>query len=213
MPDPVSPARPSNPRGRPPTITRARIAAAGIAMTLPRITVVGVAQALGVSHIALYKHVASLEALKRLVAEAIFAGWQAPPLASPPCGAEHYLLAFARSLRTLVDRNPGLAPYLVRHGAKTAAMAERIHDHHHAYAAAYAVSPAQARWLLSTVAYHCIALADTVYSIHLAPLADIAGGAPEGAATRPAAALEAEFELGMRALVVGALALQAEAAD
>ena len=43
-------------RGRPPTITLERIADAGIAMGLPNLTFVGVAAALGVSHMALYKH-------------------------------------------------------------------------------------------------------------------------------------------------------------
>lgn len=51
---------------------------------------------------------------------------------------------------------------------------------------------------LSTVAFHCVALADTVY----AP----AGDAWE---EKDDAAIEAEFDLGMRALIVGALAMRA----
>lgn len=59
-------------RGRPPSITRERLTDAGIALTLPKLTMVGVADQLGVSAMALYKHVSGLEALKELVAEEIF---------------------------------------------------------------------------------------------------------------------------------------------
>ena len=57
----------------------------------------------------------------------------------------------------------------------------------------------QAGWLLSTVAYHCVALADTVYSRH----------APAATSRRPLdrEALEAEFDRGMQALIIGALAM------
>lgn len=51
--------RPALPRGRPRTITRERIANAGIALGLPKITIVGIAAKLGISHMALYKHVPS----------------------------------------------------------------------------------------------------------------------------------------------------------
>ncbi len=56
-------------RGRPRTITRERIADVSVAIGLPNLTFVGVAAALGVSHMALYKHVPNIEALKCLVAE------------------------------------------------------------------------------------------------------------------------------------------------
>ncbi|KQU52510.1 hypothetical protein ASG72_06130 [Bosea sp. Leaf344] len=46
--------RPALPRGRPRTITRERIANAGIALGLPKITIVGIAAKLGISHMALY---------------------------------------------------------------------------------------------------------------------------------------------------------------
>ena len=53
-------------RGRPRTITRERIADVSVAIGLPNLTFVGVAAALGVSHMALYKHVPNIEALKCL---------------------------------------------------------------------------------------------------------------------------------------------------
>lgn len=62
-------------RGRPRIITRERIVDAGIQIGLPSITFVGVAAALGVSHMALYKHVPSLEELKHLAAEEAFKRW------------------------------------------------------------------------------------------------------------------------------------------
>ncbi|PZS95149.1 MULTISPECIES: TetR/AcrR family transcriptional regulator [Stenotrophomonas] len=187
-------------RGRPPTITRERIADAGIAMTLPGLSFVGVAAALGVSHIALYKHVDNLAALRELVAEAIFERWQAPPLdAAERRSIEEDLREFQRSLRTLVDTNPGLAPFLVSHGAKTPEMLARIQRHHAEFSRVHGLPLEQAAWLLSTVAYHAVALADTVYSRHAA--ADTT--------RRPLdwKAQEAGFDRSMEALIIGALAM------
>ena len=113
---------PAPARGRPRTLTRERIAEAGMQIGLPALTFTGVASALGVSHVALYKHVPNLEELKRLVAAEIFERWQMPPL--PQEGAEGggadgekgesgkgrgdletYLLAFTHSLRELTRAN------------------------------------------------------------------------------------------------------------
>lgn len=185
--------------GRPRTITRERIADAGIAMGLPRITFVGIASSLGVSHMALYKHVPNLEALKLLVAEEIFARWEMPE----PDGdeAEDYLERFSASLRGLVKANPGLANYLTRRRPPSPAMLARIDEHHARFARDYTMPKARARWLLSTIAFHCIALADTIYA------------ADEGDATLFAdaaddARFEAEFDLGMRALIIGAMTIK-----
>lgn len=70
-------SKPSS-RGRPRTITHERIMNAGIEIGLLNLTFVGVAAALGVSHMALYKHIASLEDLKYLIAEEIFIRWEIP---------------------------------------------------------------------------------------------------------------------------------------
>ena len=182
--------------GRPRSITRARIADAGIAMGLPAMTFTGVAALLGVSHVALYKHVAHLAALKLLVAEEIFARWELP--APGEDALESYLLRFSASLRQLVKLHPGLAPYLLRRKAPPPAMLARIDAHQTQVAHGYRLPKARARWLLSTVAFHCVALADTVY-------------APAGEEWREGddSAIEAEFDLGMRALVIGALAMPA----
>lgn len=179
--------------GRPPSITRARIADAGMAIGLPRITMVGVAAYLGVSHMALYKHVASLEALKLLVAEEAFARWQMPDANGE--ALEPFLLRFSASLRAMVKQAPGLAPYLLRRNVTTPAMLAKIVAHQAQVAELFGIGMERSRWLLATVAFHCIALADTVYAI----------AAEEGETAY--AQLEAEFDLGMRALIIGVLAM------
>lgn len=192
----------SQPRGRPPTITLARIAQAGMEMTLPLITFTGVAARLGVSHVALYKYVANLDVLKQVVADAIFGQWRMPaPCMANTAGLADYLAEFARSLRQLVHQNPSLAGYLTRHDQKTPAMLARILDHHAQVASAYAIPTETAGWLLSTVAYHCIALADTVYAC------------PAGFGTgllASDAALHEEFDLSMQALIIGALQMASQ---
>lgn len=193
-------------RGRPRTITRERIADAGIGMGLPNITFVGVAAALGVSHMALYKHVPSLEELKHLVAAEIFSRWQIPQGNSGGCGGlKDYLMVFATSIREFVKAHPGLTPYVIRRLAATQPMLDKIIGHQRHIAETYAISNEQARWLLATVAFHCFAVADTVYSV--------AGRDPVLNADRNAeeAEMEAELVQGMQALIIGALAMQEEA--
>ncbi|MFM2089376.1 MAG: hypothetical protein RLZZ237_4245 [Pseudomonadota bacterium] len=187
-------ATPAPRPGRPRTITRERIADAGMTMGLPKLTFVGVAALLGVSHMALYKHVANLAALKLLVAEAIFTRWQLPDTANDDL--EHFLVRFSASLRELVKAFPGLAPYLIRRKVTTPAMLASIAAHQAEVARLYGMPTERARWLLSTVAFHCIALADTVYTVG------------DEAWEEEDAVIEAEFDLGMRALILGALAMQ-----
>ncbi len=210
---------PAPARGRPRTLTRERIAEAGMQIGLPALTFTGVASALGVSHVALYKHVPNLEELKRLVAAEIFERWQMPPL--PQEGAEGggaegekgekgesgrnsgdleaYLLAFTHSLHELARAYPGLAPWLIRRAAATPAMTARIDEHHAQVARAFGISKEDARQTLAMVAFHCIAVADTVCATPEAPHAS----EQENSADR--AEIEADFERGMRALIAGAL--------
>lgn len=189
-------------RGRPRTITRERIADAGIEIGLPNITVVGVAAALGVSHMALYKHVSSLETLKHLVAEEIFSRWQIPQAASNGRGRlKDYLLLFAASVQEFVKAHPGVTPFIIRRLAATQSMQDKIAGHQRHIAQAYGVSMEQARWLLATVAFHGMAVADTVYSV--------AGREPVVNADRAAEEAEMEVELsqGMQALIIGTLTM------
>lgn len=192
-------------RGRPPTITRERIADAGIAMGLPHITFIGVAAALGVSHMALYKHVPSLEELKRLVAEEIFSRWKIPQACSNDRGGlKEYLTLFATSVREFVRAHPGVTPYVIRRLAATPSMLAKIDGHQRHIADAYGISKEQSRILLATVAFHGLAVADTVYSV--------AGQEPAVDAARAAEESEMEVELdqGMQALIIGLLAMLEE---
>ena len=192
-------------RGRPPTITRERIADAGIEIGLPSITFTGVAAALGVSHMALYKHVPSLAALKHLVAEAIFSRWQLPQACSDKRGGlKEYLVVFTTSAREFVKKHPGVTPYVIRRLAATQPMLDKIGAHQAHIAEAYGITKDQSRWLLATVTFFCIAAADTVYSAaDLEPVIESTPGAER-------AEMEAEFIEGVEALIVGALAKLAQ---
>ena len=194
-------------RGRPRTITHERIADAGIALGLPNITFIGIAAVLGVSHMALYKRIGSLEELKHLVAEEIFNRWDIPRAdGDTRLGLKEYLIAFTASVREFVKAHPGLTPYVIRRAAATQPMLDKIDEHQRHIARAYGIPKARARWLLATVAFHCIAVADTVYSV--------AGREPASTTERAAeeAEMEVEFLEGMHALIVGALAMLEEPA-
>ena len=188
-------------RGRPRTITRERIVEAGIEIGLPSITFIGVAAALGVSHMALYKHVANLDALKSMVAEEIFTRWQIPRAdADRRGGLKEYMIVFATSVRVFVKAHPGLTPYVIRRLAATQPMLAKIEEHQSHIAQVYGISKQHARWLLATVAFHGIAVADTVYSV-------TGRGAEEAERAAEEAEMEAELAQGMYALIVGALVL------
>lgn len=188
-------------RGRPRTITRERIVEAGIEIGLPSITFVGVAAALGISHMALYKHVANLDALKSMVAEEIFTRWQIPRAdAERRSGLKEYMIVFATSVRVFVKAHPGLTPYVIRRLAATQPMLAKIEEHQSHIAQVYGISKQHARWLLATVAFHGIAVADTVYSV-------TGRGAEEAERAAEEAEMEAELAQGMYALIVGALVL------
>jgi len=192
-------------RGRPPSITHARIADAGIAMGLRNITFVGLAAALGVSHMALYKHVASLQALKQLVADEIIRRWQIPQaLGNQPEGLREYLTVFSASVQEFVKAHPGVTPYVLRRMAASDAVIEKIQAHQRHIAQAYGIAQERAQWLLATVAFHCFAAADTLYSVaEQEPVVDADRAVEE-------AEMEVEFAQGMQALIVGALHLSAQ---
>ena len=121
---------PARRRGRPPSITRERIADAGIQMGLRHITFVGLAAALGVSHMALYKHVSSLEALKQLVADEIVSRWRIPQASgSAPLELQDYLILFSASVQDFVKAHPGVTPYVLRRMAASDSVLEKISAH------------------------------------------------------------------------------------
>lgn len=154
---------------------------------------------------ALYKHVASLEELKHLVAEEIFKRWQIPRASGKEEGGlKEYLFVFTASVQEFVKAHPGLTPYVIRRLAATQPMLAKIDEHQSHIAQAFDISKEQARWLLATVAFHCIAVADTVYSV--------AGKEPTIKTDRAMEEAEMETELirGMHALIIGALAMLEE---
>lgn len=203
------------PRGRPPTITRVRLADAAIAMGLPKVSVVGVAAELGVTAKALYQHISGLDELKRLTAEQIFLRW---PLPAVPVAEtrrlEKYMLDFGDCMWALVEQHAGIAPYLLRRELLTPAMSEKMTAHQEALAAAFGLSLAQASWLVTTVAYYCVAVADTLLPF---PSESTARAASQA---RPTAKADAEYRCGVqhwyargtRALIVGVLSTLDQAA-
>ncbi|MDZ5602778.1 TetR/AcrR family transcriptional regulator [Pseudomonas sp. RP23018S] len=195
-------------RGRPRTITRERIVEVSLQMGLPHLTFVGVAAALGVTHMALYKHVASLEALKSLVAEEVFQRWQIPQASGSASreGLEAYLSEFARAVCDFVKGHPGLTPYVIRRLAATQPMIDKIVHHQQHVAQVHGLSLEHARWALATVAFQGFAMADTVYSVDARePLPGVDGAAQ-------LAEMEAELHQGLKTLIVGVLAVLAQGA-
>ena len=187
-------------RGRPRTITRKKIADAGIQIGLLHITFVGVAEALGVSHMALYKHVPSLAALKHLVAEEIFQRWQLPPATDgAEGGLRLYMHVFTTSVCEFVKAHPGVTPYVIRRMAATEPMLEKIDRHQTHVAQTFGISKSQSRWLLATVTFFCISAADTIYSaVNREPALSADQQAEQ-------LELEQEFMQGVSALIEGAL--------
>jgi AcrR family transcriptional regulator len=188
-------------RGRPPSITRDRLADAGIALTLPKLTMVGVADELGVSSMALYKHVSGLEALKELVAEEIFLRWALPsPLSSDELNFKIHLESLSASMWTLVSMHPGVAPYLLREDMITPAMMDKIRAHQQSAATCYGLPLEKARWALFTVAYHCVAVADTI--LPKSPVHEPLSSYPGTSTLIPD-----EYARGIDALILGILTL------
>ena len=150
---------------------------------------------------ALYKHVPSLEKLRHLVAQEIFQRWEIPRVSpDAPLTLEDYLWLFTESVIEFVKSNPGVTPYAIRRLTATPAMLNKIVDHQVHIAQAYQLSMEQSRWLLATLAFHGMAVADTIYTV--------AGRAPLKNVDRTFEEAEMEIEMrqGMRALIAGVLA-------
>ncbi|MFI2211197.1 TetR/AcrR family transcriptional regulator [Streptomyces sp. NPDC020141] len=140
-------------RGRPRVVTREAIIEAGIALTLDEVTIQGVAEILGVSRVALYKHVPSQDALRLLVAEGILERWSPP--ADTEESAEAFLLSLAVSLRALVSGHPGIAGYLSRLQLGSRVSMARFEETHLGLVR-LGLEPWQASWMASTVAQQAI---------------------------------------------------------
>lgn len=189
------------PRGRPPTISRDRIVEAAIEIGIPKITFVGVAEKLGVSHMALYNHVDGLEALKTLVAETIFLKWELPHW-TPEIALRDYLVKLSSSMWKLVETHQGITPYLLRRDMITPTIEERISHHQEKLAKAYNLSLIQAHWLAFTISYHTLSVADSV----------LPDNRDEADLTRYQSDLgipgiDDEYAIGIQALILGCLSV------
>ena len=188
-------------RGRPPTISKDRILEAAIEIGLPKITFVGVAEKLGVSHMALYNHVNGLEALKTLAAETIFLKWKLPQITSN-VSLHDYLVTLASSLWKLVETHQGITPYLLRRDMITPAIEQRIFIHQQKLAETYHLSFIQSHWLAFTICYHTLSVADSV----------LPDNKDEEDLTRYQSSLgipgiDDEYAIGIRALILGSLSI------
>ncbi len=193
-----------NLRGRPPTITREKILETSIKIGLPSITFVGVAEKLGVSHMALYNHVNGLDALKTLVAETIFLRWELPEM-DAGCTLRDYLIKLAASMWNLVETHAGITPYLLRRDMITPAIEQRIADHQKKLAKHYKLPLIQAHWLGFTISYHTLSVADSV----------LPDNTDEKDQTRYQSnfgiyGIADEYAMGIHALIVGCLSIMNE---
>ncbi|MBY4037195.1 hypothetical protein HQO38_16140 [Rhodococcus fascians] len=151
----------STPRKR--RVTPETMAEAGIALTLPKVTVKSVADALGVSIVAIYNNIDGPAALKALVAEEILRRWS-PPLPRDDESMHDALLGLSSALRVLVLENPGIAEYLIGltpSSVDALRMADTVQTR---YRVRYELTSKQATWAVITVSEHALALAQMVYN-------------------------------------------------
>jgi AcrR family transcriptional regulator len=104
--------------GRRPQIDLERIVAAGAAIGLRQLSMKAVADALGVSPQALYRHVRDREALEVLVGEHLTASFELPDDVGQPW--TEYLVELGHRLREVLTPHPGLGTYLRRLGPASA---------------------------------------------------------------------------------------------
>ncbi|OZD84266.1 hypothetical protein CH260_17155 [Rhodococcus sp. 05-2256-B2] len=144
-------------------MTPETMAEAGIALTLPKVTVKSVADALGVSIVAIYNNIDGPTALKALVAEEILRRWS-PPLPGDDEPMHDALLGLSSALRVLVLENPGIAEYLIGltpSSVDALRMADTVQTR---YRVRYELTSKQATWAVITVSEHALALAQMVYN-------------------------------------------------
>jgi AcrR family transcriptional regulator len=96
--------------GRPPLIAVDDVVRVGRELGMQRLSINAIAQRLGVSATALYRHVESRWALERLVGESLLAELELRD--DPMADTEPHLLSFGLQLRDFTAGRPGLAAYL-----------------------------------------------------------------------------------------------------
>ena len=145
-------------RGRPPLVTTERIVDAGIALTLPALSMKRVAEALGVSEMTLYRHVDNLAGLRRTVAQGIWARTDFPAPSSPD--PRRALLELAEAMRAMASRHPGIGAYLLNLDPGAEVILRAIERHQAAWAERYGWSPERASLVVTTVTSCAVALGE-----------------------------------------------------
>ena len=145
-------------RGRPPLVTTERIVDAGIALTLPALSMKRVAEALGVSEMTLYRHVDNLAGLRRTVAQGIWARTDFPTPGSPD--PRRALLELAETMRAMASRHPGIGAYLLNLDPGSEVILEAIERHQTAWAERYGWAPERASLVVTTVTSCAVALGE-----------------------------------------------------
>ena len=145
-------------RGRPPLVTTERIVDAGIALTLPALSMKRVAEALGVSEMTLYRHVDNLAGLRRTVAQGIWARTDFPAPSSPD--PRRALLELAEAMRAMASRHPGIGAYLLNLDPGAEVILRAIERHQAAWAKRYGWPPARASLVVTTVTSCAVALGE-----------------------------------------------------
>src|SRR5688572_9183589 len=103
---PMPAVRPGRRPGRPPSLTRARIARAALAEPLDRLSMPSVARRLGVSHSTLYRYVTSRDDLVLAALDLAVSEYAWPPA---DLDWRPLLEAFADALWDFLERRPGTA--------------------------------------------------------------------------------------------------------
>lgn len=139
---------------RPAALTRERIVEAGIALTMLKVTVRGVAQQLGVSELSVYRHVKNIAGLRRIVANGICLRAEFPPPKSDdPREALHehaaYMCEFTRAY-------PGIAEYLLRRNPVSDQVLVALNAHHEAFAQKYGWDLGVSSVILSTITRYVV---------------------------------------------------------
>ncbi|MEM8921901.1 MAG: TetR/AcrR family transcriptional regulator [Actinomycetota bacterium] len=104
------------PRGRPPLVTPERIADAALSLAPGRWSIAAVAEGVGVSETAVYRHAANNEELLVLVIDHVVGREQEPPHREADVDAVAYLDHIARHVRRLVSASTGVASAIVTTG-------------------------------------------------------------------------------------------------
>ena len=138
-------------------ITPELIATTGATIGLTHLTLSAVAQQLDVTPAALYRHVAGLDDLTRLVVREYLTEID---LTDRCDTARTYLLHCARQLFTVCTRHPGLADYIHRHILRTPEVTQ-LHETMADVLGTYGYGRHHAEILNSIVATIALSLADT----------------------------------------------------